>query len=47
MAEHVRVMLTEKEVDDRIQAIGEQISKDYAGMQAICLTITMITVNNV
>ena len=33
MAEHVRVMLTEKEVDDRIQAIGEQISKDYAGKQ--------------
>ena len=33
MAEHVRVMLTEKEEDDRIQAIGEQISKDYAGKQ--------------
>ena len=33
MAEHVRVMLTEKEVDDRIQAIGEQISKDYAGKE--------------
>lgn len=33
MAESVRVLLTEKEVDDRIQAIGEQISKDYAGRQ--------------
>ena len=33
MAEHVKVLLSEKEVDDRIQAIGEQISKDYAGKQ--------------
>ena len=33
MSEHVRVLLTEKEVDDRIQAIGEQINKDYAGKQ--------------
>lgn len=33
MAEHVRVMLTEKQVDDRIQAIGEQISRDYVGKQ--------------
>lgn len=33
MSEHVRVLLTEKEVDDRIKAIGEQISKDYAGKQ--------------
>ena len=31
MAERVRVLLTEKEVDARIQEIGEQISKDYAG----------------
>lgn len=39
MAEHVNVLLTEKEVDDRIQAIGEQISKDYAGKQVhlICV----------
>ena len=34
MAEHVRVLLSEKEVDDRIQAIGDQISRDYAGKQA-------------
>lgn len=33
MAEHIKVMLTEKEVDARIQAIGEQISRDYAGKQ--------------
>lgn len=33
MAEHVRVLLSEKEVDDRIQAIGDQISRDYAGKQ--------------
>lgn len=33
MSEHVRILLTEKEVDDRIQAIGEQINRDYAGKQ--------------
>ncbi len=33
MAEHVRVLLTEEEVDRRIQKIGEQISRDYAGKQ--------------
>ena len=33
MAEHVRVMLTEEEVDAKIQAIGDQISRDYAGKQ--------------
>ncbi len=39
MAEHVRVLLSENEVDARIQAIGEQISKDYAGKQVhlICV----------
>jgi hypoxanthine phosphoribosyltransferase len=31
MAEHVRVLLTEEEVDKRIKEIGEQISRDYAG----------------
>ena len=31
MAEHVRVMLTEKEVNARIQALGEEISRDYVG----------------
>lgn len=33
MAEHIRVLLSEEEVDARIKAIGEQISKDYAGKQ--------------
>ena len=39
MAEHVKVLLSEKEVDDRIQAIGGQISRDYAGKQVhlICV----------
>lgn len=31
MAERVEVLLTEEEVDKRIQEIGDQISKDYAG----------------
>ena len=33
MAERVEVLLSEEEVDKRIQEIGDQISKDYAGMQ--------------
>ena len=33
MSERVRVMLSEEEVDKRIQEIGEQISKDYEGKQ--------------
>ena len=39
MAEHVRVLLTEEEVDKRIQEIGEQISRDYEGKQVhlICV----------
>lgn len=39
MAEHVRVLLSEQEVDRRIQEIGEQISRDYAGRQVhlICV----------
>lgn len=39
MSEHVRVLLSEEIVDARIQAIGEQISKDYAGKQVhlICV----------
>ncbi|MBR1670760.1 MAG: hypoxanthine phosphoribosyltransferase [Butyrivibrio sp.] len=31
MAEEVRKLLTEKEVDERIRTLGEQISSDYAG----------------
>ena len=33
MAEHVRVLKSEEVVDARIQEIGEQINKDYAGKQ--------------
>lgn len=33
MAEHVRVLLSEEEVNERIRAIGEQITKDYAGKE--------------
>ena len=33
MVEHVRVLLSEEEVDRRIQEIGDQISKDYGGKQ--------------
>ncbi len=33
MAERVRVLLSEEAVDAKIKAIGEQISKDYAGKQ--------------
>ena len=33
MAEKIRVLLTEEEVDKKIQEIGEQISRDYAGEQ--------------
>ena len=39
MGERIRVLLSEEEVDARIQAIGDQISKDYAGRQVhlICV----------
>lgn len=33
MAEHVDILLSEQEVDQRIQEIGEQISEDYAGKE--------------
>ena len=33
MSEHIRVLLSEEEVDARIKEIAEQISKDYAGKQ--------------
>lgn len=33
MAERIEVLLTEEEVDKRIQEIGDQISRDYAGKQ--------------
>lgn len=33
MSEKIRVMLTEEEVDGKIQEIGERISQDFAGKQ--------------
>ena len=33
MAEKIRVMLTEEEVDAKISEIGQRISKDYAGKE--------------
>ncbi len=33
MAEHIEIMLTEEEVDKKIQELGEKISSDYAGKQ--------------
>lgn len=39
MAEHIKVLLAEEELNARIRAIGEQISRDYAGKQVhlICV----------
>lgn len=39
MSEHIKVMLTEEEVNARIKALGEQITKDYAGktVHMICV----------
>lgn len=39
MGERIRVMLTEEEVDKRINEIGEQISRDYEGkkIHLICI----------
>ncbi|MBR1700334.1 MAG: hypoxanthine phosphoribosyltransferase [Lachnospiraceae bacterium] len=33
MAEHIRVLISEEDVDARIREIGEQISRDYAGKE--------------
>lgn len=39
MAETIRVLVSEKEVDERIEELGRQISEDYAGKQVhlICI----------
>ncbi len=39
MSEHVKVLLSEEEVDAKIKAIGDQISRDYEGKQVhlICV----------
>lgn len=33
MSEKIRVLISEKEVDERIEALGRQISKDYEGKE--------------
>lgn len=33
MSEHIRVMVTENDVNEKIKLLGEQISKDYAGKE--------------
>jgi hypoxanthine phosphoribosyltransferase len=39
MAETIKVLVSEEEVDARIEALGKQISEDYAGKQVhlICV----------
>ena len=39
MAEKIRVMISEEDVDKRIEELGQKISKDYAGKQVhlICI----------
>ena len=37
MAETVRVLVEEEEVDKRIRDLGEQISKDYEGKEVVVL----------
>ena len=39
MAEHIKVLVSEEEVDKRIRELGELISKDYAGkdVHMICV----------
>lgn len=39
MSEHIRILLSEEELEERIKAIGEQINRDYAGRQVhmICV----------
>lgn len=39
MAETVRILIPEEEVNDRIKALGQKISEDYAGKQVhlICV----------
>ena len=34
MAEHIKVLVSEEEVDKRIRELGERISKDYAGKES-------------
>lgn len=39
MSEMIRVLISEEEIEERVQALGKQISEDYAGKQVhlICI----------
>ena len=39
MSEHIRVLLPEEELNERIQTLGREISRDYEGRQVhmICV----------
>ena len=39
MSETIRVLISEEEIEERVQALGKQISEDYAGKQVhlICI----------
>ena len=39
MSETIRVLISEEEIEDRVQTLGRQISEDYAGKQVhlICI----------
>ena len=42
MAETIRVMISEADVDKRIEELGKQISEDYAGKQVHLICIMFI-----
>ena len=39
MAEHINVMLSEEEINSRIEELGEQISRDYEGKEMFLICI--------
>lgn len=45
MAERIRVLLSEEEVNERIRQIGEQISKDYEGRQVHLICVLRVEVS--
>ena len=43
MAETVRVLVEEEEVDKRIRDLGEQISKDYEGKEVHLICVLTVS----
>ena len=43
MAERIEVLLTEQDVDKRIQEIGDQISRDYAGKNVHLVSVRPVS----